>query len=322
MTETRLTPELELDGLSPDEVFAVLGDETRLKIVRELWRAEALHEYDDLDDSTTTIPFTDLRHRVDVDDNGQFNYHLSRLTPHFVRQTEEGYHLSGAGKKIARMVIAVSGERSPDVSDQVTTDCPVCGAPITATYEDQWLRFTCTECLGLFGDAAPEGTILNSLFPPAGATDRSPDELLTTGLYRCMLDLTYMMQGICRECAGSVEGSIAVCDDHDVGPGEHCESCGTPFQAWGELRCATCRFAKRLPVELCIMGSAPVIGFLYDKRVDVLAPTLSEIVDVLHTRIETTVSSDPVRVTATIRSDDEELTLTLDDELSVVDVPS
>jgi len=46
MAETRLTPEIELDGLSPDEAFAVLGDETRLKIIRVLWRAGAFHEYD------------------------------------------------------------------------------------------------------------------------------------------------------------------------------------------------------------------------------------------------------------------------------------
>ena len=45
---------------------------------------------------------------------------------------------------------------SRDAVDRFLTDldwdCPVCAAPLTATYEDQWLRISCTECHGLFGD--------------------------------------------------------------------------------------------------------------------------------------------------------------------------
>ncbi|MEF8850916.1 MAG: hypothetical protein V5A44_04505 [Haloarculaceae archaeon] len=321
MSETRLTPEIDVDGVSPEEAFAVLGDETRLEIVRVLWEAGALHEFDDLDDTTATIPFSELRRRVGVDDNGKFNYHLSKLQPHFVRGTDDGYRLSGAGKKIARTVVAVAGEADPDVAHEVDTPCPLCGATVTAAYEDQWLRFSCTECDGLFGDAAPEGTLLNFPFPPAGVSEveRAPEETMTTGLYRCMLDLTYMMQGVCRECTGHVRGSVSVCDDHDAGGGP-CETCGSPFEAWGELRCRTCGFGKRLPVELCILGLAPVIGFLYEQEFDVLAPSLSEVVDLLRTQVDTAVFDDPRHVAATVEADDDRVTLVLDDELGVVDV--
>lgn len=321
MSNTRLTPEIELDGLSPDEAFAALGNETRLEIIRVLWQVGAIQEYDDVDETTdTTISFSDLRRRVDIRDNGQFNYHLSKLVPHFVRQTDDGYRLSGAGKKIARTVIAVSGESAPDLTTSPATKCPICGSAITATYEDQWLRFTCTECDGLFGDAAPEGAILHSSFPAAGLTDRSSDEALSTGLYRCMLDLTYLTQGVCRECASSISASISICDDHSVTGTQSCDTCGTPFAIWVEYRCDTCRFAKCLPVEICVMGLTPVIGFLYNQDVDVLAPSLNEIVDVLQTQVETTVSEDPLRVTVTIRDDDNALTVTLDEEMTVLDV--
>ena len=87
MAETGPTPELDLDGLTPDEAFAVLGNEIRLDIVRVLWNADAAHEYDDVSDTAETISFSELRRRVDIDDNGKFNYHLSQLVPHFVRQT-------------------------------------------------------------------------------------------------------------------------------------------------------------------------------------------------------------------------------------------
>lgn len=320
MAETRLTPEIELDGVSPEEAFAVLGDETRLDIIRVLWKAGALHEYDDFDASATTIPFSDLRRRVDIDDNGRFNYHLSKLTPHFVRQTDDGYRLSEAGKKIARTVIAITGERSPDVSREVDAACPVCESTLTATYEDQWLRFACTQCDGVFGDAVPGGTILQSPFLPAGLSDQTPDEALTTGIYRCMLDLSYMMQGICRECAGRVQGSISVCDDHEAPDEDSCETCGTPFQAWGELRCRNCRFGKRLPIEVCILGLAPVIGFLYTQDVNVLAPSIDEVVTVLRTQVTTSITEDPFRVSATVESGSDDLAVTLDGDMAVTQV--
>ncbi len=320
MSETRLTPEIDLDGLSTEEAFSVLGDETRLDIVRVLWKTGALREYDDLDERTTTLSFSELRRRVEVDDNGRFNYHLSKLTPHFVRQTDDGYRLSGAGKKIARTVVAMSGPPSPEVSEGIDTDCPMCGGQVTATYDDQWLRFTCTECAGLFGDANPDGTLLNSTFPAAGIADRTPGEALRTSLYRCMLDLTYMMQGVCRECAGPIEGTVSVCDDHGVGEDRPCEACGRNFAAWGELRCRACRFAKRLPIEICVLGVPSVIAFLYWHGINVLDPALDEVVDVVGRSVETAVAEDPFRVTATVDVDHDELTLVLDEDLSVVDV--
>ena len=320
MADTRLTPELELDGLSPDEAFAVLGNETRLNIIHMLWKAGALHDYDDIDDTDTTISYSELRDAAKIEDNGQFNYHLSKLIPHFVQQTDDGYRLSGAAKKITRTVVAISGNRNPDVSNELQIDCPVCGGSIMAAYEDLWLRFTCTECDGLFGDAAPDGAILNTMFPAAGVTDRSPNEALTTGVYRCMIDMTYLMQGICRECTNPITSSISICEDHDVDEAATCGECKTPFAVWIDHRCDTCRFAKRLPIELCVMGLSPVIGFLYDHNVDVLSPSLHEIVEMIRTRIRTTVNRKPLRISVTLRGDTDELAVTFDDDMALIEV--
>lgn len=320
MAETRLTPEIELDGMSPEEAFSVLGDGTRLSIVRVLWKADAFRQYDDLDTSATTISFSELRRHVGIDDNGQFNYHLSKLVPYFVQQTEDGYRLSEAGKKIARTVVAIAGEQSLGVTEEVNADCPMCGATLTATYEDQWLQFACAECDGLFGDAVPNGTILHSPFAPAGLSGQSPGDALTTSIYRCMLDLTYMMQGVCRECAGPIQGVISVCDEHERRDDEPCGDCGTPFQAWGELRCETCQFGKRLPVDLCIMGLPQVIGFLYTQDINVLAPSVEEVVDLLQTQVSTAVTTGPLRLSATVTAGDDDLTVTLDEEMTVLDI--
>jgi len=319
MAKTRFTPDVDLDGLAPDEAFAVLGNEIRLDIIRVLWHADAAHEYDDVSDIAESMSFSELRRRVDVDDNGQFNYHLSQLAPQFVRRTEDGYRLSDAGKQIARTVIAVSGAEDVDFSTDLERDCPLCDAPMTARYEDQWLRISCTECDGMFGDKAPDGSVFFSNYPAAGLSDRTPDEALTTGFYRCMLDITYMMRDVCRECAGSISASVSVCDSHRPREGEPCSQCGTRFPVWTEQRCDGCGYAKRLPVEPFVLTLSPVIGFLAEEGIDVLAPELSELVDTLQNRVETSVSEDPFRVSVTIEGEAGMLTVSLDDSMNVVD---
>ena len=320
MAETGPTSQLDLAGLTPDEAFAVLGNEIRLDIIRVLWNAGAAHEYDDVTDIADTISFSELRRRVDIEDNGKFNYHLSQLLPHFVRQTDGGYRLSGAGKQIARTVIAVSGPDDVDYATNLERDCPVCTAPLTATYEDQWLRISCTRCDGLFGDKAPDGAIFFTNYPIAGLTDRSLDEAFATGFYRCMLDITYMMRGVCRECAGSITSSISVCDTHQSLAGDPCASCGTRFPVWTDVRCNTCGFAKRLPIEAFTMGLTPVIGFLDDLGIDILAPSFDEVVELLQNRFETTVMTEPFQVTVTIQGEGGTLSVSLNDEMTVVDV--
>ena len=190
MADPEVIPDLEIVGLSPDEAFAILGNDTRLDILNALWEAGAHHEYDDIDDTARTISFSELQRAVDVRDNGQFNYHLSELVPAFVRHTDEGYRLSGAGKQVCRAIVAISGKRTPGASSDLETPCPVCGGALTADYEDQWLRVTCSDCDGNFGNAAPDGTVFHAPFPAAGLGDRTPDEAFSTGSYRCMLDMT------------------------------------------------------------------------------------------------------------------------------------
>jgi hypothetical protein len=319
MNEGQQPAETESSGMAPEAAFAILGDETRLNILRVLWQRGAVHAYDDVDDSAATISFSELRRHVDVRDNGRFNYHLSKLVPQFVRKTDDGYRLSGAGKRLARTVATVAGGHDVERIGEVDTDCPVCGGRVIATYEDQWLRVACTECAGVFGDAAPHGTLLNAPFPAPGLVGRTPDEAVATELYRCMLDLASLMQGVCPGCASPVTGRLDVCEAHDATDEAFCGACGTPFEAWGELRCETCRFAKRLPVDLCVMGLAPVIGRLYAEGINVLAPSLETLFEFTRTAVTTTTLDTPRGVRVSIGPEDE-LTVTLDEHLTVIDV--
>ncbi|MDT3437430.1 hypothetical protein [Haloarcula sp. 1CSR25-25] len=320
MDQTRFTPDLNLDGLSPNEAFAILGNEIRLDIIRVLWRADAAHEYDDGSDTATTMSYSELQNEIDIDDNGKFNYHLSQLAPHFIRRTDDGYRLSGAGKQIARTVIAVSGTDRLDFSTEIEDDCPLCGAHVEATYEDQWLRIRCTECDGLFGDQAPTGTLFLTSYPAAGMTTRNPDQALATGLYRCALDITYMMYGICRECAGHISSSVTVCDGHESQGGQPCATCGTPFPVWADMRCDICGFAKRLPVEMFVTGLAMATGLIDNQELDIHSPSFEEAVSLLQSRVETTVSKGPLRASITIEGETSTFTITLDDDMNILDL--
>ncbi|MFB6140256.1 MAG: ArsR family transcriptional regulator [Halosimplex sp.] len=101
----------------PADAFAVLGDETRLSILRTLA------------DADEPRPFSRLRERAGVRDSGCFSCHLRRLCEYFVRETSGGYELAHAG---SRVVSATEG-RADDVTEgsrasaAETDECPVCG---------------------------------------------------------------------------------------------------------------------------------------------------------------------------------------------------
>lgn len=316
MVNPSLSHGVDLDGIEPDEAFAILGNETRLDILRVLWRAGV----PDGGTRTATLSYSELLRRVELTDSGKFNYHLSQLTPHFVAKTDDGYRLTAGGKRVARTVVAVSDGEAAGFPCDLGVDCPFCGGRVTANYGDQRLVVRCNECGGKYGDDAPEGALSVMGFPAAGLTDRALEEVLERGLYRCMLDIAYLMHGVCRECAGSIATSVSVCDDHGEADGPLCGTCETPYEVWAEQRCERCGLSKRLPVELFVMGLAPVIGFLYDHDVDVFEPSYQEINACVNSLYTVSVAQDPFRIHVTIEVDEEELSLTLDDALTVVEV--
>jgi hypothetical protein len=76
----------DTETLPPDRALALLGNETRIAILRAIASADE-----------ERVPFSTLRERVGVDDSGQFNYHLNKLAGRYVRRTADGYALRQAG---------------------------------------------------------------------------------------------------------------------------------------------------------------------------------------------------------------------------------
>ena len=216
-------------------------------------------------------------------------------------------------------MIAVSGAGRLDFSRELDESCPLCGAAVAVTYEDQWLRVRCTECYGLFGDHAPTGTLFLTSYPAAGLRTRDSERALAAGLYRCALDITYLMYGICRECAGQISSSVTVCDGHNVKNGRPCDTCGTPFPVWADMKCDTCGFAKRLPVEMFATGLVLATQLTGNPELDIDSPAVDEAIELLQNSVEADVSADPLRVSLSIEVETTVFTLTLDDEMNVVE---
>lgn len=81
-------------------VFTLLSDETRLRIVFELVlrRSEC--------PTNPTLSFSELRSRVGARDAGRFNYHLGKLRGDLVEKGDDGYRLTPTGEAVGLTLVA------------------------------------------------------------------------------------------------------------------------------------------------------------------------------------------------------------------------
>jgi hypothetical protein len=81
-------------------VFTLLSDETRLRIVFELVlrRSEC--------PANPTLSFSALRSRVGARDAGRFNYHLGKLRDDLVEKGDDGYRLTPTGEAVGLTLVA------------------------------------------------------------------------------------------------------------------------------------------------------------------------------------------------------------------------
>lgn len=107
--------------LSPDEAFALLGNETRVGILQALWDAFESGKGDN------ALPYSELFEQVDIRDSGDFSYHLEKLTGPFVRGSDEGYELKQTGINVVRAIVAGTMINDPEFGPtRVDIACPIC----------------------------------------------------------------------------------------------------------------------------------------------------------------------------------------------------
>lgn len=233
-----------------DEAFALVGNETRLRILMEL------------QESATPLTFSQLHERVGVRDSGQFNYHLNRLVGRFVRkgskpgdssdgEDDQGYRLTYAGERIVGAVY--SGVFTRDISVgpvPVDGSCHECGGDLVATYEAERARVTCEAC---------DLQIVGFGVPPTLVEDRAVERLPRTfdAWVRAQIDLA--SHGFCPLCTGLIE---PVLDE-------------SPSQSWEDsqmiallFECERCGIDVQSAVGAAYLSHPAVTSFHLDHGID------------------------------------------------------
>ena len=307
-------PELEeSETISPEEAFSVLGDETRLQILQTLGEAD------------DPLAFAELFDRVEYDDTANFNYHLKQLNGHFVRKTDEGYALRHAGRRIIEAILSGAVTDPPVIERRpVDTPCPLCGGQMEVSYRKERLSAYCTDCGGtrsessdtVDGPTGAAGDIIGSVgLPSAGVHGRTPTELLRAAEIWSVAHGQATTRGVCPRCSAPVDRSVHVCENHDATDGR-CEACGQRFAVTTAVSCTNCIVSGESAFTSYLLGTTEVMAFLLDHGVDPIRP------ESFHLREyeETVLSVDPFEARFTFTADNETLTLTVDDDLSVVEV--
>jgi hypothetical protein len=323
-------------GLTADDAFALLGNDTRVRILEALGAADE------------SLSFSALRDRVGTPDSGRFNYHLDKLVDQFVARTDDGYTLRRTGERI---VVAVQSGAVTDAParDPISADesCPYCGGRLAIRYREERLSILCPDCEGLYGvteapplagrDADREGDDvggaaggdesntetashhheyghLGALYiPPAGERGRDPDELLSAAHTWSGVDMLSAAGGVCPWCSASVETSVEVCARHDGADGQ-CSACGRRRAVSIRYTCPNCIYERAGAFGVSLLSNTDVLAFLTAHGVNPITPDPYSSFTRALDYDEQVVSLDPFEVRITFTIDGDALTVTVEDD--------
>lgn len=246
MTELRYEYATELVAESP---FEVLANRTRLQILLALWGAFEPPE------TNSAVSFSQLYETVDIDDTGNFSYHLEKLRGEFVQATGDGYALTTNGLRLVTAI--VTGELvNRSVIDRTPIDehCPVCGAGLSISYHEQLLVARCQECAGLRRPPGGEGFVFQCTLPPTGVKQRRPTALFRRAVTYELHRFSSFLRRVCPRCAGDVTLSVVGCSTHDVTPEQLCEECHRLHQADVVGICRQCKTFGRCPLPIAVLA--------------------------------------------------------------------
>ncbi len=313
-------PDSDATTLAPDDAFRVLGNGTRMEILRALGRTE------------DPLSFSELHDRVGTRDSGQFNYHLDKLVDHFVSKTDDGYELQPAGRRVIEAVLSGAVTEDPVLErTRIDHSCHYCGGPLEMEYRQESTATFCTECGGAFDrstlpddltdSAEPDGFVGYLHLPPAGLKNRSPTEVHAAAFSWQMSEVLPTAGGVCPRCSAPVDKSVQVCEDHDARESP-CAQCGNRHAVQYRARCTNCIFVQAGPFVLDLLGTTDLLAFLTARGMNPITPSPERFGSVVLNYEEEVFGTDPFEARFTFHVDGDTLALTVDDALTVTDVAS
>ncbi|MFB6074187.1 MAG: hypothetical protein ABEJ89_04165 [Haloarculaceae archaeon] len=265
------------EGGRAGEAFAALANEHRMRIIETLWDGRSTGPHG----PASPVSFSTLFEASDLEDKGQFNYHLGKLVGPFLARGDDGYTLTYAGENVARAVRAGSVTDNPEVESVPVEgrSCPFCGDDgIVMSYRGGVVLFSCTNCEGLAPESpmSPPGAIQAGTIPASALVDRDPAELYDDAILWGNHVYMTLLHGFCPVCAGAIDEALAVCDDHDASDGL-CEACGERFASRVRYECRVCGTVEWGTLWGRLTYVEPVFGFLYNHGVNALRPSVDDL---------------------------------------------
>lgn len=299
--------------LSPDEAFTLLGNETRIGILHALWDAFESGTGDN------AVPFSALFDQVEIEDSGNFTYHLEKLTGPFVRRTDTGYALKQTGINVVRAVVTGTVTADPTFGPTpIDAPCPRCGGTVEVAYSDELMTAHCTACPGMREWDGRPGFLFGGLVPPGGVAERPVEQAFHNAVVYINYQLAALFDGACPHCSTPPEVRVDVCSDHHPGAESLCPNCGWDHLAEVWMVCPTCKRSAFPPARVLMLYDPRAIAFYTALDEPYRFASWETIVRQFDVT-EDLVGTDPLELRFTLPGDDTDLTLTVDDGLAVTE---
>lgn len=225
-----------------EAAFSAIAEESRIRILRALWK---------IDESN--VSFSDLRKQTGISDSGQFNYHLDKLCPRFVRGHDDGYELTYAGKQVIGAAVAGTYTDTDVTVDAIEVgDCWDCGGTLGLRYERGYLTAECLDCDTVLIGELPA--------PPLIAANYENTELLAVFNHILLKHLYVVTLGFCIRCGGVTEKSLVDGTEQDW---------GSEGQVYVHTECPFCRHDFHSFVQVEVVNHPAVTEFLFDHGIDI-----------------------------------------------------
>jgi hypothetical protein len=283
------------DSLEPADAFALLADETRVRILEALGDAWS-------EEWPGVLPYSTLMERVGVEDSGRFHYHLSRLEDRFVVRHDGGYKLDFTGLTVYRAMHArtftETRQRGPY---DAGCACHACGGDLVARYDRDMFVVECPDC---------DDQFCQTPIPPQAVADRSKDELLAAADSLTRNYLRLMQDGICPWCASGVTRDVLEVTASELDP-----SSEQRFHV--RYTCGCCGGRLWQPVGMHALLDERFVAVLTSAGVNVDATPYWEFAFAVTDKHTAVLDRDPWRFAVTVHADEAAHRVTLSPNLTV-----
>lgn len=281
----------DIESKSSAAVFEILASRTRIEILEALG-----------DPPGEKMSFAELYECVDLDDSGNFSYHLNKIVGTFVRKEDGEYLLSHAGEQVLGSVLAGTYQSKATIEPtKFGGTCQLCDGELAFEYTQGLVSVYCDEC----------GKGRSFPFPPRCLPDYSMAELPAVSARWYRTRVKRVLDRFCPLCAGEMRGELIQGVDEESDP---------PEPSLATFTCLTCGKQVYL-TGATIATFHPVFeGFLFEHGFDTRRGPHSEVWGSLDDTTERTHTRDPLSVEVTFTHDDDVVTGFVDADASLTNV--